>query len=324
MFLLLRGPYGVRQLRWRRGPTVQRLRRKRLGRHADAGMMRSFGFALCLLLALLPAVAQMPAPAPTEPRTLAILIIGDAHNEGMTNIEKRLTGDILERRQQRGIDSHTLPIIFYHMDKPSERRYCEQRLGIQADHLLVGAIVEHQNYVVKSVLFKIERVQLPEIAAEQLIDHAQALLEPGPAAVVTPTAPVSGEDSPGAFYAYERAIGPIEVQRAQMEKVASQGQTLPPPQWQQMLTQDVVPGLRDLLAMAEKVPQGSPEVMTLHGMFVEELRYQLKAAEARQQALQSSNDTERHLAENYDQLADMARTRYTTELQRLQLKYPPK
>ncbi len=288
-----------------------------------------------LTLVLLVLMGAWAARAQGPSAQLAILIVGDQSNPEMTKVEQTLSRDIAGDLRRRGIALRSLPLIYYHVDKPAERRFCEARLFIQPSELLLAAVVEHENFVVRRILFQQDNIDRPSDAARELVGEAVGFVDTNtlpslPSPQPFPSAqPLPEADLRVAFQAYRDAVGPILARSGDLDRRF----TLALQQWQaggldaaamaDRLRRDLLPAARDVEASAQALTLRSPEVVHLHESFIEACSYRTRQYEALADGLTGGNDTLVHLADNLGQLAASAWRRWQLEDGALEQKHRP-
>lgn len=110
---------------------------------------------LTLGVGLLPAT---PPPAHAQSSVLnhplAVLIVGDETSKAMRAKEDDIVHRIRTLMREQGLPRELLPVLVYHLNKPAERAYCEQKLGIKRKDLLFVGLAEHDDMVVRRVLLR--------------------------------------------------------------------------------------------------------------------------------------------------------------------------
>jgi len=114
--------------------------------------------AICVLVTLAVVAATRLAAVAQEEPTLAILVVGNSKNEILVERERRLYRALLDWRAKAGLTKEQLPIISYHFEKPTERKYCEQGLKIKLGDLLFLGVVEHKSLVAQKIRRRIYNV----------------------------------------------------------------------------------------------------------------------------------------------------------------------
>lgn len=135
-------------------------------------MKRLVLFLAILLGTIVPAAAQ----APSGGNPLAILIVGDENSKALRQKEEEVVALIRQSMAEQGLPKEVLPILVYHMNKKSERAYCEKVLKIKSTQLLFIGLAEHKNLVVRKVIVREPNVKNPETAVVNLFRQAVAII----------------------------------------------------------------------------------------------------------------------------------------------------
>lgn len=129
-----------------------------------------------VLVILLGAIAPAAAQAPSGGNPLAILIVGDENSKALRQKEEEVVALIRQSMAEQGLPKEVLPILVYHMNKKSERAYCEKVLKIKPTQLLFLGLAEHKNLVVRKVIVREPNVKNPETAVVNLFRQAVAII----------------------------------------------------------------------------------------------------------------------------------------------------
>ena len=136
----------------------------------------------------LPAMGQ-------QDKEYAILIVGDEGTAEMLRQEKVLISEMAKKIRKQSPDQR-LPIYSYHFNKERERAYCENKLNVLSEDLLFVGIVELANKVPLKVVFRVDRINNPGRAANDILARADEIVSAASEPVATPSATPSASPSP--------------------------------------------------------------------------------------------------------------------------------
>lgn len=135
--------------------------------------------------------------ASAQSASYAILIVGDESNAEMLRQEKVLIGAMAKTIRKQSPDQK-LSIYSYHFNKERERVYCEQRLNVLKEDLLFVGVVRLDETVPRKVVYRIDRINNPTRAADDVLARAEELRTetvatpaPAPAPSETPAPPTA-------------------------------------------------------------------------------------------------------------------------------------
>lgn len=128
-------------------------------------------------------------PAQSQPNSdYAILIVGDEGTAEMLREEKVLINEMAKLIREQSPDQR-LPIYSYHFNKERERAYCENKLNVLSEDLLFVGIVKLKNKVPLKVVYRVDRINNPARAANDILVRSEEILaESSPSTVATPAA----------------------------------------------------------------------------------------------------------------------------------------
>lgn len=150
------------------------------GRHAGnyhPGMPVCVRVGRLLLVLLLAAAGQICTAVAVPPSKLAILIVSDASDPRLEARARALSDRLQELKALHGYADGTLPIMTYHLDRPSERAYCAKQLGVHAEHVLfVGIVLLRDRDLPQRPVRRFERVRDVNKTAAQVMRSAFEVL----------------------------------------------------------------------------------------------------------------------------------------------------
>ena len=143
----------------------------------------------CLLILL-----SLCTLASAQSSDYAILIVGDEGTAEMLREEKVLINEMAKKIRQQAPDQR-LPIYSYHFNKQRERAYCETKLNVLDEDLLFVGIVKLKNKVPLKVVYRVDRINNPSRAANDILVRAEEILAENsePTVVVPVTSPSPSE-----------------------------------------------------------------------------------------------------------------------------------
>ena len=193
-------------------------------------MMRFIGdFNSKIVMAILLAVACfVTTSAQTSAPEYAILIVGDEGSAEMLRQEKVMIAEMAKTiRKQK--PEQRLPIFSYHFNKERERAYCETKLNVLDEDLLFVGVVELKNKVPLKVVYRVDRINNPTRAANDILVRAdeltaqtsgavQASPNEGPAVSPDSSSSTSSSVSPGSGFRVQ--LGSFAQLKYAQDKIA--------------------------------------------------------------------------------------------------------
>jgi hypothetical protein len=138
--------------------------------------------ALLLVVSLV-----LPVQSQTAEQDYAILIVGDEGTAEMLRQEKVLINEMAKLIRNQSPDQR-LPIYSYHFNKERERAYCENKLNVLSEDLLFVGIVQLKDKVPLKVVYRVDRINNPARAANDILARAEEILvQANPTVTITPS-----------------------------------------------------------------------------------------------------------------------------------------
>jgi hypothetical protein len=151
------------------------------------GLLVSMGAILMAFGLALPVQSQSPNS------DYAILIVGDEGTAEMLREEKVLINEMAKLIRKQSPDRR-LPIYSYHFNKERERAYCENKLNVLSEDLMFVGIVKLKNKVPLKVVYRVDRINNPARAANDILVRAEEILEEANPTVATTATPSATPD----------------------------------------------------------------------------------------------------------------------------------
>ncbi|MHB2017526.1 MAG: hypothetical protein ACYCW6_11320 [Candidatus Xenobia bacterium] len=117
-----------------------------------------------------------PARAADTGHHFGVVIVSDLSNPAMASEERKASQVVVALRKKLGIEREQLPIMVYHFNNPQERTFCEQKLGIREQDLVLVGVAEYEDQNVTHILRRVVQVNHPRQAATQMFSAIAELL----------------------------------------------------------------------------------------------------------------------------------------------------